>query len=432
VPHDDGSVIADQVHDKISKPVEVSDSDNVNKEDVDQARKSLAIVEHDEDEDISEGRNNSEEKIFIEDPEKIQAEAAGDEGSVAKKRRRNDVSLPGKPVSQNGETIAQNVEEKDEGIRRFDAQFESDDTETILDQRNVSDNTEDSQDSQGDTIEINVEELHADVKNVDVNAEGRAEPEGEKNVDTSFNLGENLEDIKLKCTDKIDLNKEETGQIENLAEHNLDEAQIENIEEVNEDVRNELRSLQLAQTEEIESNQEEHVVEETESNQEKRVIDEASSNEEIDDDEDLDLNRENRASVVQGKSKYKSSTVYLNAEEGNLPGREQESIVDGQIKKLISIRNDALESVSNDAKESEKFDEESLLSEKLVEVEAVAAEKDEEIRNQRSSVEVTSTQSENLDHLSSTAEADLNRLKNGRIKLRFFRNKSRTEHFCSI
>jgi len=429
VPHDDGSVIADQVHDKISKPVEVSDSDNVNKEDVDQARKSLAIVEHDEDEDISEGRNNSEEKIFIEDPEKIQAEAAGDEGSVAKKRRRNDVSLPGKPVSQNGETIAQNVEEKDEGIRRFDAQFESDDTETILDQRNVSDNTEDSQDSQGDTIEINVEELHADVKNVDVNAEGRAEPEGEKNVDTSFNLGENLEDIKLKCTDKIDLNKEETGQIENLAEHNLDEAQIENIEEVNEDVRNELRSLQLAQTEEIESNQEEHVVEETESNQEKRVIDEASSNEEIGDDEDLDLNRENRASVVQGKSKYKSSTVYLNAEEGNLPGREQESIVDGQIKKLISIRNDALESVSNDAKESEKFDEESLLSEKLVEVEAVAAEKDEEIRNQRSSVEVTSTQSENLDHLSSTMEADLNRFQKWKNQAAFLQEQIKNRTF---
>ncbi|KYQ53056.1 hypothetical protein ALC60_07784 [Trachymyrmex zeteki] len=418
VPHDDGSVIADQVHDKISEPVEVSDPDDVNKEDVDQARKSLAIVEHDEDEDVSDkGRNNAEEEILIEDPERIQAEAAGDEGSVAKKRRRNDVSLSGKLVSQNGEIVIQNVEEKDEGIRRFDAQVESDDTETILDQRNVSDNTEDSQDSQEDTIEINVEELHADVKNVDVNADDdEVEPEGEKNVDTSSNLGVNLEDINLKHTDKIDLNKEETGQTENLAEHNLDEAQIENTDEVNEDVRNELRSLQLAQTEETESNQEEH------------VVDEASSNEEIG-DEDLDLNRENRASVP-GKSKYKSSTVYLNAEEGNLPGREQESIVDGQIKKLISIRNDALESVGNDAKQSEKFDEESLLSEKSIEVEAVAAEKDEEIRNQRSSdVKVTSTQSENLDQSSSTTESDLNRFQKWQNQAAFLQEQIKNRTF---
>ncbi|XP_011701986.1 PREDICTED: uncharacterized protein LOC105458403 isoform X2 [Wasmannia auropunctata] len=354
VPHDDGGVIADQVHGKISEPVEVSDPEGVNKEDVNPARKSLVgaevYTEHDadedEDEDVShEERNNAAEEVLGEEPEKIQVEAAGDEGSVAKKRRRNDVSLPDKPVSQDGENVAQNIEEKNEGIRRFDAQVESDDTSA--DQRTIPESiTEENPESQGDTVEINVEELHADVKNVNGD-EDKAEQEGEKYVDTSSNLEENHEDVaSLKQTEEI-----ETVQTEKLAEHNLDEAQAENIEGVNENVRNELRSLQLAQVQETESNQEEH------------VADEVSNNEEIG-DKDLDKNRENRAKV----------------------------------------------------------------SEKSVEVDAVAAEKDEEIRNQRSG-EVKTTQSENLDELSPTTEADLNRFQKWKSQVAFLQEQIKNRTF---
>ncbi|XP_077268939.1 uncharacterized protein LOC143900977 [Temnothorax americanus] len=295
VPHDDDGVIADQVHGKISEPVSDFNPDGVDKEKVDQARKSLAVAEDDTDEDVSgEERKDPTEEILVEDPEKIPTEAAeGDEGSllfVAKKRRRNDVSLSGKPVLQDGENVAQTVKQnaqKDEGIRRFDAQVESDDT-VELDQQKIPDSiTEDSSDSQGDTIKINVEQLHENVKNVDVNRdEDRAEPEEEKHADPSSNLEENLEEASSKQTKNRDLNKEETGQIENVAEHNLDEARIENTKDVSEDVRNELRSLHHVQAEETEKNEEEH------------AVDEVSNDEEIG-DKDVNLNRENRASVPE-------------------------------------------------------------------------------------------------------------------------------------
>ncbi|XP_054008870.1 uncharacterized protein LOC128892453 [Hylaeus anthracinus] len=59
------------------------------------------------------------------------------------------------------------------------------------------------------------------------------------------------------------------------------------------------------------------------------------------------------------KSRRKSSTVYLNAEEKKIPDGEQQSIVEGQIKKLISIRNDAL-----GAQNTDKLDETKLLNSK--------------------------------------------------------------------
>lgn len=46
---------------------------------------------------------------------------------------------------------------------------------------------------------------------------------------------------------------------------------------------------------------------------------------------------------TRGSKNRKSSTVYLNAEEKRIPDGEQQSIVDGQIKRLISIRDDALD-----------------------------------------------------------------------------------------
>ncbi|XP_072748543.1 LOW QUALITY PROTEIN: uncharacterized protein [Anoplolepis gracilipes] len=404
VPHDDGDVIADQVHGKISEPlVKVSDPEPDDAENADQAqRKSLIETEgyDSDDKDVSdEGRKNPAIEILNDDPDKIQVEAAGDEGSVAKKRRRNDVSLPGKSVLQDKD---ENVQ-KDEGIRRFDAQIESDDIEEPG-QRKIFDIIEDVPDSQREVVEhekqlINAKQAHADVKNVDAKPSDKdgAGQEEKKSAEISFDVRENLENVSLEQIERLDLNKEETEQIENLAKHNQDEARIENVDDVNEEIRNDLRSLKLVHANESERTQEEHVADETPNNENIGV-------------KDLNPNREDRHLASSStKSKYKSSTVYLNAEEGNSPGREQESIVNGQIKKLISIRDDALESVDNNTKQSKKVDQESLLSEKLIEIDVAAAEKDEEIRNQRSELK------DNLDRfdinqLSVTTDEAPNRL----------------------
>ncbi|XP_076645865.1 uncharacterized protein LOC143355145 [Halictus rubicundus] len=78
------------------------------------------------------------------------------------------------------------------------------------------------------------------------------------------------------------------------------------------------------------------------------------------DDEDENKNRGHRyLDDSQGKSRRKSSTVYLNAEEKKISGGEQQSIVDGQIKKLISIRDDAL-----DAQKVDNLDEAKVLTSK--------------------------------------------------------------------
>lgn len=388
VLHDDSDVIADQVHGQISEPlVEVSDPVSVGVENADQAqRKSLIKTEgYINDEDVSDQERKNPAEVLIEDPDKIQVEAAGDEGSVAKKRRRNDVSLPGKSVLQDKEENAQ----KDEGIRRFDAQIESDDIEEP-NQRKIFDIIANVPNSQRDAIEhekqlVNVEQSHAGVKNENVNPSDEHE---KKHAEVSSELRKNLKNVaSLEQTEKIDLNKEETGQIENLEKHNLNAAQIENVDGVNEEIHNDLRSLKLAHANESKRSQEEHIADETPNNENIGV-------------KNLDLKREDKhlASVL-AKSKYKSSTVYLNAEEGNSPGREQESIVNGQIKKLISIRDDALESVDNDTKQSQKIDQESLLSEKLIEIDIV--EKNEEIRNQRSSDLIDkSLENENLNQSS--------------------------------
>ncbi|XP_050466638.1 uncharacterized protein LOC126859401 [Cataglyphis hispanica] len=394
VLYDDGDVIADQVHDKILEPlVKVSDPKPDGVENADQAqRKSLTDIEgYDNDEDVSvEERKHSAVEILNENSDKIQIEAGSDEGSVAKKRRRNDVSLPGKFVLQDKE---ENVQ-KDEGIRRFDAQIEPDDIEEPGQQKIFIEGIIPSLQKEANDREkqlINVEQSHTDVKNVEAKPsdEDEAGQEGKKYAEISSDLRESLENVaSLEQIEKIDLNKEETGPIENLVKHNLDEARTENVDNVNEEIRNDLRSLKLVHANESERNQEEHVTDKT------------TNNENI----DLDPNREDRhLASVSAKSKYKSSTVYLNAEEGKLPGREQESIVNGQIKKLISIRDDALESIDNDAKQSEKVDQEGLLSEKLIEIDVT--EKDEEIRNQRSSeLKDKSLQNENLDPLSLKTE----------------------------
>lgn len=89
-------------------------------------------------------------------------------------------------------------------------------------------------------------------------------------------------------------------------------------------------------------------------------------------------NREYRSFVEpRGKSKRKSSTVYLNAEEKKISDGEQQSIVDGQIKKLISIRDDAL-----DAQKTDKIDEAKVLnSKRQVETNEWLAFNEEKLRN---------------------------------------------------
>lgn len=448
VPRDDGDhgdgIYVEQAQDKISEPVEVSDShpDGVNDEaveaDMRQAearRRSLtaeAHVEYDVNrEDTGEGKNKPEKEVLVEDPEKIQVEAAGDDGSVAKKRRRNDVSLPGKSVLQDGELVVRDVEEnvqKDEGIRRFDAQVESDDTDG-LDQRKASDDlAENASDSQGDAIEhdehlVDAEKSHANTENADANPsdESGAVPEGERYEEIVGELRGKLENVaNSEQTKKIDLNEETIGEVKNLgAETNLDESRIERIDVTNDEVRNDLRSLELNSASENERNQGEHVTEETPEKEEITV-------------ENLDLNREHRH--LAGKSKYKSSTVYLNAEEGNLPGRDQELIVDGQIKKLISIRDDALGSVtlaSDGAKASDEIDEDGLLSRKSIVVDVVATDKNEEVRNQRSSdtEETASQESENLDRPSQITEIVPNRFEKWKNQAAMLQEQIRNRTF---
>lgn len=93
---------------------------------------------------------------------------------------------------------------------------------------------------------------------------------------------------------------------------------------------------------------------------------------------DFSANREYRSFVEpRGKSKRKSSTVYLNAEEKKISDGEQQSIVDGQIKKLISIRDDAL-----DAQKTDKIDEAKVLnSKRQVGTDEWLAFNEEKVRN---------------------------------------------------
>ncbi|XP_043262379.1 uncharacterized protein LOC122403111 [Colletes gigas] len=90
------------------------------------------------------------------------------------------------------------------------------------------------------------------------------------------------------------------------------------------------------------------------------VEDSDEEKEKIGSDENSNGDREFRyLDGSTSKSRRKSSTVYLNAEEKKIPDGEQQSIVEGQIKKLISIRDDAL-----DAQHTDKLDEAKVLNSK--------------------------------------------------------------------
>lgn len=377
----DGDGEVDQVHGKISATAAQSDLDGSAQQAAaaDDAAEEVrarsltedVYVRHDKDDGyVVEGGRELEER-FVGEPERIQIEVVADEGSVAKKRRRNDVSLvAGKSVLQDDEVDPH----KDQGIRRFDAQVETDDAEEVGQRKVLSDGVaediprlhEDVLDRQGGLVDV---KRSQDVKNADrAGEEDAARPEGE-NVAVS--------------AERIDAGEDEAARVKSSAAVNVDEQ-----------VRNDLRSLVASGGE---RNPEEHVADEVATRETAAV-------------NDPDLNREHRAGLP-GKSKYKSSTVYLSAEEAGSTGGDQESIVDGQIKRLISIRDDALESAGDGVKPAEKLDEQALLAEKSVGIDVAGGEEDEEIRNQRSSdTKDTSAPGENLDQPSLTTESGQSRV----------------------
>ncbi|CAK9817488.1 hypothetical protein ANTQUA_LOCUS9394 [Anthophora quadrimaculata] len=112
---------------------------------------------------------------------------------------------------------------------------------------------------------------------------------------------------------------------------------------------------------------------------EEKNEEEIASNENSESKEEYVADREYRSfAEADGKSKRKSSTVYLSAEEKKISDGEQQSIVEGQIKKLISIRDDALGSQTTD-----KIDEAKVLSaEREIAMDEVAFAQ-QEVQNER-------------------------------------------------
>ncbi|XP_046143536.1 uncharacterized protein LOC123988274 [Osmia bicornis bicornis] len=180
-----------------------------------------------------------------------------EEASVAKKRRRNDVALTGKPEFREGE--GNPVDEiRDEGIRRFDVRVDADGV---------------------------------------ASSPSKEEP---KPSESRVRIQEVKDEIPSSFRKSIKLNEENI--IKNKKE--IGSSGRSNIEENEESLENRgYRSL----------------------------------------------------SESQGKSRHKSSTVYLSAEEKKISDGQQQSIVEGQIKKLISIRDDVLDAQKTEKTESSKI-----------------------------------------------------------------------------
>lgn len=285
---------------------------------------------------------HEQEKKLIEDEVKItERNVERDESSVAKKRRRNDLTLPIKSVVQETEvSFIGNAEAdvtKNEGIRRFDAEVESvDEIELPNDQ----------------TSKVNGDQNNGLAK-------------GERSQKKAIKVDDvkNNDDIVLDIPVEI----ETSNQSDEVAK-----VETDNTLAIKEDVRNNLRSL-IANEENV-----------SEINRDKESNPIAMA-------ESIELKREQRyLEEARGKFKHKSSTVYLNAEDGSeTPDSEEKSIVDSQIKKLISIRDDALGLVNDNVKNKQKVDEVKVLNQvKLLGIDdvIVTEENIDEIRNQRSNL----------------------------------------------
>ncbi|KZC08625.1 hypothetical protein WN55_11209 [Dufourea novaeangliae] len=217
-----------------------------------------------------------------------------DEASVAKKRRRNDVALVGKPEVPSEGIPSERIEEvKDEGIRRFDVQIDA----------------------------------------------GVVAPSQEGVVDIGVN------DADARTVRKITADATEQSQSAKAFLTGVDH-QDGNVH-IAEEPKGELPGY-FRKSGPLDSDQD----------KDESSLDEGSNSK---DEKELNENREYRyLDDSESKSKRKTSTVYLNAEEKKLPDGEQQSIVEGQIKKLISIRDDVL----SDAQKADKLDEAKVLNTK--------------------------------------------------------------------
>ncbi|XP_066596440.1 uncharacterized protein [Prorops nasuta] len=259
--------------------------------------------------------------------EKTDAEITEDDTSVAKKRKRTDVSLPGK--SDNEEKIGvhgslvQGV--ISDGIRRFDAQVEPEyvvDAKTVASESGSSGGGKivasgsiagDQQTQKKRFIEdgtVTVEEPKEVIIKADdeepslVGNEAKSQLGDRAKEDAEERLKVKQGDVKVQ-----EINEQLDG-----ASRSEEKAQADGAEGIDDRANNNLRNL----------NEKSESVDDWGSVGDKNV-------------EDGKVNRENR----ERKTKYKS-TVYLNAEEEKNFKGVQEAIVDDQIKKLISIRDDAL------------------------------------------------------------------------------------------
>ncbi|XP_076183015.1 uncharacterized protein LOC143154876 [Ptiloglossa arizonensis] len=231
------------------------------------------------------------------------------EPTVAKKRRRNDVAMVGKSETRDTETVPLERIEKleNEGIRRFDVQLDPDGAAL---RENVDDAVASDPGSRKRLLEV-----------------GQPADQGAKPVaNEEQDSGKGLEPKRSPAAESV-----------------TEESPVQESQESKDEIPDYFRKSVT--------------IDDADQDKEKIVSDENSNPEA---DEESNKDREFRyLDDTPGKSRRKSSTVYLNAEEKKIPDGEQQSIVEGQIKKLISIRDDAL-----DAQNSDKLDEAKVLNSK--------------------------------------------------------------------
>ncbi|XP_043499386.1 uncharacterized protein LOC122522373 [Polistes fuscatus] len=305
-------------------------------------------------------RRENEKKLLEDKVKKMEKNLEKNETSVAKKRRRNDLTLPVKSAVQETDPsfITSHTEgdvTKNEGIRRFDAEVES------VDEIELPSNDQSSK--------VNADQNNGLVKGERSQKKAIKVDDVKNNDDFILDTPVELINQKVEVSKVDDVKKDDDITLDSrLVE--VPKVDADNILTIKEDIRNNLRSL-VANEEnvsEIDREKEQSPViisESIESKRDQRYLEEA-----------------------RGKFKHKSSTVYLSAEEGSeTPDSEEKSIVDSQIKKLISIRDDALGLVSDNVNNKQNIDEVKVLQPvKLLGIDDVIVTGDnvDDVRNQRS------------------------------------------------
>ncbi|KAI4495833.1 hypothetical protein M0802_008239 [Mischocyttarus mexicanus] len=303
--------------------------------------------------DLSE----NDKKLIEDNVKKTERNLEKDEtSSVAKKRRRNDLTLPVKSVAQETDQsfiIGHNEGNatKNEGIRRFDAEVESVDEIELP--------------SNGQSSKVNADQNNGLVKGK------RSKRNFPINIEESDYNNDLVVSVVVEPKDQNDAKNDDGFILDSLVNVHRVRRSHDNILTVKENVRN-LRSSVANEENVTKIDQEEEqspvmMNESIESKKEQRYLEEA-----------------------RGKFKHKSSTVYLSAEEGTeIPDSAEKSIVDSQIKKLISIRDDALGLANDNVNNKQNVDEvKALHPVKLLETDEVIVTGDNvnNIRNQRTSI----------------------------------------------